>query len=218
MSQQPAYRRATDLPRTIPVFPLPGAILFPRGTLPLNIFEPRYLNMVDDVLSGARVVGMIQPVHADPMHPPLMEIGTLGRLIAFAETEDGRYLITLSGVTRFRVEQELEAGTPYRQVIASYSEFGDDLTGEGGLGVDRDRLTTALERYGAAHGFNIDWAAVHETPPEALVHAVATLCPFDVAAKQALLEAPTLVDCAHALITILETDAAQRDGPSPSLQ
>ncbi|MGE3248688.1 MAG: LON peptidase substrate-binding domain-containing protein [Hyphomonadaceae bacterium] len=211
----PTARRTSELPRTIPVFPLGGAILFPRGTLPLNIFEPRYLNMVDDALAGTRVIGMIQPAHGDPMHPPLMEIGTLGRVTAFAETDDGRYLITLSGLARFRVEQEIEAGTPYRQVIATYEDYADDLrAAEGGLGVDRERLSAALAQYGAARGFKIDWSAVDEAAPEALVHAVATLCPFDIAAKQALLEAPTLTERAAALIAILETDSG-RDGASP---
>ncbi|MGE0827872.1 MAG: LON peptidase substrate-binding domain-containing protein [Hyphomonadaceae bacterium] len=212
------YRKPTDLPRAIPIFPLSGAILFPRGTLPLNIFEPRYLNMIDDALAGDRVIGMIQPAGRGAPIPPILDIGTLGRITAFAETEDGRYLITLTGIARFRVAQEIESGAPYRKVIADYSAFADDFDAGGGtFDVDRTQLADALMRYSDAMGFKIDWSAVEEAAPEALVHAVASLCPFDPIAKQALLEAPTLSERAAALIVLLESGAedAGRGTASP---
>lgn len=211
------YRKISDLPRTIPVFPLAGALLLPQDTLPLNIFEPRYLNMIDDALAGERVIGMIQPAHPDPARPPLSEVGTLGKITSFAETEDGRYLITLSGVCRFRVAAELEAGTPYRQINASYDDYADDMRPKSGpWSIDKQRLTAALERYGRHHGFAVDWAVVDKAAPEALVNAVATLCPFDIAAKQHLLEAHTIEDRAAALIALLEIDS--EPGPENRIQ
>jgi len=211
------YRKASDLPRTIPVFPLAGALLLPRDTLPLNIFEPRYLNMLDDALAGERVIGMIQPANADTMKPSLAEVGTLGKVTSFAETEDGRYLITLSGICRFRVAGELEAGTPYRQINADYDAFSADLDAPSVHGlIDKARLTDALARYGEVRGFKVDWKVVEDAAPEALVNAVATTCPLDVAAKQALLEAPSVEDRAAALIAILEIES--RDGSESRLQ
>ncbi|NWG53140.1 MAG: LON peptidase substrate-binding domain-containing protein [Hydrogenophilaceae bacterium] len=202
------YRKISDLPRTIPVFPLAGALLLPQDSLPLNIFEPRYLNMVDDALAGERVIGMIQPALPDPTKPPLAEVGTLGKITSFAETDDGRYLITLQGVCRFRVAAELEAGTPYRQINAAYDDFADDMRRKSGpWKIDKTRLAKALERYGRARGFAVDWKIVDGAAPEALVNAVATICPFDVTAKQHLLEAHTIEDRAATLIALLEIDA-----------
>ncbi|MBI1186400.1 MAG: peptidase S16 [Alphaproteobacteria bacterium] len=202
------YRKIGDLPRTIPVFPLTGALLLPHDTLPLNIFEPRYLNMIDDALAGERVIGMIQPAEPDPAQPPLSEVGTLGKITSFAETEDGRYLITLSGICRFRVAAELEAGTPYRQINAVYDDFADDMRRQAGpWAIDKPRLTAALERYGRLRGFAVDWEVVEKAAPEALVNAVATLCPFGAAAKQHLLEASTIEDRAAALIALLEIES-----------
>ncbi len=196
------YRKPADLPQTIPLFPLTGAIVFPRGLLPLNIFEPRYLNMVDDALASERVIGMIQP--SDEEQPPhLTAVGTAGRITAFAETEDGRYLITLTGLCRFRIARELNASTPYRRAIVAYDEFGEDLKVPE-TGIDRDKLRFALRRYVDLHGFKADWSAVDEAPPEQLVNAVSTLCPFDAPSKQALLEAPSLTDRCAALIALLE--------------
>jgi uncharacterized protein len=201
------YRKPQDLPEAIPIFPLPGAILLPRSTLPLNIFEPRYLNMVDDALAGKRLIGMIQPIDRAST-PAVADIGGLGRITTFAETEDGRYLITLTGIARFRVAQELTPDTPYRQVRADYSAFAHDLTPPGfEAPIDRDQLRQALRRYVDMHGFETDWSAVDEAPPEALVHAVASLCPFDALAKQALLEANTLADRCSTLIALLEMSA-----------
>ncbi len=209
------YRKPQDLPENIPIFPLNGAILLPRSTLPLNIFEPRYLNMVDDALAGKRLIGMIQPV--DHAHAPAVaNVGGLGRITTFAETDDGRYLITLTGIARFRVVGELKADTPYRQVRADFTPFGHDLTAPGfEANIDRDRLRQALRRYVDMHGFETDWSAVDEAPPEALVHAVASLCPFDALAKQALLEADTLTERCSTLIALLEMSAEPGGAEGP---
>jgi hypothetical protein len=211
------YRKPQDLPATIPVFPLTGAILLPRAVLPLNIFEPRYLNMVDDALGGARLIGMVQPADGGVgiQEPQLCEIGGLGRITSFAETDDGRYLISLTGICRFRLTEELNAGTPYRQVLAGYDDYAADLAASGvDAAIDRDNLRDALRRYVDAHGFEADWSAVDDAPPEALVNAIAALCPFDPAAKQALLEARDLRERCSALITLLELDA----GPGGLMQ
>lgn len=215
------YRKPQDLPETIPVFPLTGAILLPRSTLPLNIFEPRYLNMIDDALGGRRLIGMVQPSAAGmgAVEPRLSAIGGVGRITTFAETEDGRYLITLTGICRFEIVAELSASTPYRQVEARYTPFAQDLTAPGIEAViDRERLRGALRRYVDVHGFETDWSAVDGAPPEALVHAIAALCPFDAQAKQALLEAPDLGARCATLIALLEMEAGGDGGARGSLQ
>ncbi|MBI1252094.1 MAG: peptidase S16 [Alphaproteobacteria bacterium] len=201
------YRKPSDLPATAALFPLSGAILFPRGQLPLNVFEPRYLNMVDDALASDRIIGMIQPLSegGTPGRPALAGVGTLGRITSFAETEDGRYLITLTGVSRFRVTQELETTTPYRRASVTYDWFASDLyPPERGLNIDRERLRLALQAFVDQHGYEADWDAVDAAEPEMLVHAIAALCPFDPAAKQALLESETIADRCAALIALLE--------------
>ncbi|MGE3142432.1 MAG: LON peptidase substrate-binding domain-containing protein [Hyphomonadaceae bacterium] len=209
------YRKPGDLPARIPLFPLAGAIVFPRGELPLNIFEPRYLNMVDDALRGDRVIGMIQPASDAPSmrafashDPPLAEVGAVGRITTFAETEDGRYLITLTGLCRFRLENEISAQTPYRQALVDYAPFAEDLKAPGRIRIDREKLRQALRRYVDTHGFQADWSAVDKAPTEALVNSVSALCPFDAPAKQALLEAQTISDRCAALIALLELGAA----------
>ena len=215
------FRKPEDLPRMIPIFPLPGALLLPRTELPLNIFEPRYLNMIDDALSGDRLIGMIQPTPSarDPMHPDLCDVGCVGRITTFSETDDGRYLITLTGVCRYRAARELDAKTPYRQVEAAYDDFGDDLLPSHQTErIDRARLSTSLRHYVEANGFKADWGAVEEAPAEALVNALATLCPFEPEEKQALLEAPDLRARCDALITLLEIDSAGSGAPPSSVQ
>lgn len=211
------YRKPADLPQAIALFPLPGAIMFPRGALPLNIFEPRYLNMVDDALASERLIGMIQPAAGEEhvLSPALSEIGTVGRITSFSETEDGRYLITLTGVCRFRVGRELPTAMPYRQALVEYDEFAGDLS-PALADIDRDKLRFALRAYVDSKGYKTDWSAVDDAPSEALVNAVSTLCPFDPPAKQALLEARSLEDRCHALIALLECDA--RDDGERKLQ
>src|SRR5579884_460576 len=187
------YRGPADLPGTIPVFPLPGALLLPRGQMPLNIFEPRYLAMIDDALrSGHRLIGMIQP---DPAHPSadenkpnLFQVGCVGRLTQFAESGDGRYLIQLTGIARFRIESELVVDTPYRQCKVTYQPFVGDFTArKGEEEVDRKALLRALSAFLKARSLKADWEGIENAPNEALVNALAMMSPYDTAEKQAML-------------------------------
>lgn len=204
------YRKPSDLPQTLALFPLTNALVFPRGLLQLNIFEPRYLNMVDDALGSERLIGMIQPNAGEEKEavPELSEIGCVGRITQFSETDDGRYLITLTGVARFQLMQEMEVDTPYRQAIVSFEKFAGDFRADAGAGIDRAYLTRALKTYASLHGFNVDWSSVDQAPMEQVINVAAQLCPFDPVAKQALLEAVSLEDRARALIALLEWDAA----------
>jgi Lon protease-like protein len=209
------YRGGADLPEIIPVFPLPGALLLPRGQLPLNIFEPRYLAMVDDSMrDGHRVIGMIQP---DPTHqgsedkPNLFKIGCVGRITQLAETGDGRYLMQLTGVARFRIEQELSVATAYRQCRVSYVPFADDFVArKGEEAVDRKALLEALSAFLKANNLKTDWAGIESAPNEALVNALAMMSPYGTAEKQALLEAPDLKTRAEILIAVTEMELAKK--------
>lgn len=207
------FRKPADLPQQIALFPLEGAILLPRGVLALNIFEPRYLNMVDDALGGERLIGMIQPATGEEGEaiPELADVGTVGRITTFSETEDGRYLITLTGVARFHMHQELKAGTPYRQALVSYDAYASDFTAAADMGIDRPALIAALKTYAALHGFQVDWQSVEEAPTETVINVAAQICPFDPAAKQALLETVTLPERARALMALLAWDVASGD-------
>ena len=211
------YRKPADLPQTIPLFPLAGALLFPRGALSLNVFEPRYLNMVDDALAGERLIGLIQPATGEESEttPQLAEVGAVGRITSFTETDDGRYFVTLTGVCRFTLEREIEANSPYRQALVSYDQFAGDFAQAPGRGIDRDQLMVSLRAYAALHGFQVDWSAVDRAPIETVVNLAAQLCPFDPAAKQALLEAVSLEQRCRALIALLEWDSAAGDQQRP---
>ncbi|MDZ4364476.1 LON peptidase substrate-binding domain-containing protein [Brevundimonas sp.] len=211
------YVKAADLPQVIPVFPLPGAILLPRGQLPLNIFEPRYLNMIDDAMAGDRVIGMVQSTGGDPAQPSLSPVGCAGRITSFAETSDGRYLITLTGVCRFRLAGEMPGPSPYRQARADFAPFELDLTApEADAPFERDAFMDALRLYLESRGLDIDWDTAHGAPSEALINSLSMALPFDPAEKQALLEALTLTDRAEALTALLRIDAADLgDGDSP---
>jgi Lon protease-like protein len=217
----PGYRRIADLPQLIPIFPLDGALLLPGGELPLQIFEPRYLNMVDDVMAGDRVIGMIQTKGGDRQRPTLADVGCLGRITSYAETADGRYLITLTGVCRFRPGEELNLATPYRQVRAGYESFEDDLASDNEKAEApeeiRDRFAKALKRYLNHRELDIDWETATTAPLEPLVNSLAMGLPFDPAEKQALLEAPHLTDRFQALTTLLEIDCLDDgdDAPHP---
>jgi Lon protease-like protein len=205
----PGYRRAADLPQLIPLFPLDGALLLPGGELPLQIFEPRYLNMVDDVMAGDRVVGMIQTKGGERSRPRLADVGCLGRITSYAETADGRYLITLTGICRFEPGEELNLRTPYRQARARYDRFEDDLDeadAEEAPQAIRDRFAKALKAYLNHRELDIDWETATTAPLEPLVNSLAMGLPFDRAEKQALLEAPALTDRFEALTTLLEID------------
>jgi Lon protease-like protein len=214
------YFKTADLPGLIPVFPLDGALLLPGGQLPLQIFEPRYLNMVDDAMSGGRLIGMIQTREGgERMNPFLAEVGCAGRITSYAETGDGRYLITLSGICRFAVVQELTAVTPYRQVRADFDRFAADLDGEDQpIAFDRASFMAALKKYLDHKGLSVEWQAVNAAPAGALVNSLAQGLPLDPAEKQALLEAMTLEDRRKALCAMLAIDAAEDDDEPPSVQ
>ena len=215
------YVKAADLPQVIPVFPLPGAILLPRGQLPLNIFEPRYLNMVDDAMAGDRIIGMIQPQSGSSRLPNLSPVGCAGRITSFAETSDGRYLITLTGCARFRLASELPAQTPYRQIRADFGPFEDDLAAPpvDDIGLDRDGLLDALRAYLETRGLDIDWDTAETAPPEALINSLSMALPFEPPEKQALLEAPGLIDRSAVLTALLTIDAASDgEGDAPLMQ
>jgi hypothetical protein len=199
------YRKPADLPQTIALFPLNGAILFPRGVLALNIFEPRYLNMIDDALGAERMIGIIQPSTGedDEPIPELSDVGTLGRITSFAETDDGRYLVTLTGVCRFTYGRELD-GKPYRQALVTYDDFADDFTVSPGGTIDRAKLISSLRTYANLHGYQVDWVSVEQAPTETVINVAAQICPFDPAAKQALLESQTLEQRCEALIALVE--------------
>ncbi len=180
-----------DLPRVIPVFPLPGALLLPGGQLPLHIFEPRYRDMVRDSIAAERIIGMIQP--RDPENrvelPEIYPIGCAGRITAFRETEEGRYYITLKGICRFGVLEEIEAETSYRQTLVSYAKYRSDLQPVDTQHVDRDKLMPALRSFLELHKVDVDWETLEEVPDESLVRSLAMNCPFEPSEKQALLEA-----------------------------
>ena len=198
---------AADLPQTIPVFPLPGALLLPRARLPLHIFEPRYLAMLDDTLKTShRLIGMIQPREVPGSDKKkLHSIGCAGRLTGFSETEDGRYMITLSGISRFRVQAELEGFTPYIRCDVDWLGFERDLGGtERDSGFDRDRLLAILDRYFEAQNLTTDRDALKDAEDELLINSLSMLCPFDPEDKQALLEAPSLATRRETLITLME--------------
>ena len=208
-----------DLPGTLPVFPLTGVLLLPRGRLPLNIFEPRYLNMLDDVMAGDRMIGMIQTrAGGDRQRPKLADVGCLGRVTSFAETSDGRYLITLTGVCRFDAGAELPLPTPYRQLRARYDRFETDLTDQTEAEAPkaaRARFAKALKRYLNRRELDIDWETAETAPLEALVNSLAMGLPFGAAEKQALLEAAALADRFETLATLLEIDGLD-DGEDQS--
>jgi uncharacterized protein len=214
------YRKLSDLPALIPVFPLDGALLLPGCQLPLQIFEPRYLNMVDDAMSGERIIGMIQTVPGgERTHPRLADVGCAGRITAYAETGDGRYLITLTGVCRFDAGEELDAGTPYRQVRPDFARFAADLEAEEDeISFDRGKFLGVLRRYLDHKGLGVEWEAARQAPGGALINSLAMGLPLDAPEKQALLEAPTLAERHRVLAALLEIDAAADDDEPPPLQ
>jgi len=207
------FRRAADLPQVIPVFPLDGALLLPGGELPLQIFEPRYLNMIDDVMGGDRMIGMIQTrPGGDRSRPALAKVGCAGRITSFAETSDGRYLITLTGLCRFEPGEELTMNLPYRQVRANYHPFEGDLAEDEAATApteERERFARALKRYLNRRELDIDWDTASAAPLEALVNSLAMGLPFDPLEKQALLQAPDLAGRFDVLTVLLEIDSAE---------
>ena len=212
------YSKLTDLPQTAPLFPLDGVLLLPRGQLPLNVFEPRYLNMIDDVMGGDRVIGIVQTVAGgERTRPALAAVGCLGRVTSFSETGDGRYLITLTGVGRFRLGPELNMPTPYRQARLDYAPYAADLDPAPDLAGSRPLLLSALKAYLERRELGVDWTAAESAPLEALVNSLGMALPFDAPEKQALLEAEDLPERLHALVALLRIGAAagEDDDPPP---
>jgi Lon protease-like protein len=224
MPMNAVYRGPADLPETIPVFPLAGALLLPRGQMPLNIFEPRYLEMVDDALRDShRLIGMIQPdsAHSESAErPSLYKVGCVGRITQLAETGDARYLLQLTGVARYRVVEELKVATAYRQCVVDFTAFGDDFVARRGEElVDRKAVLDALTAFLKANNLKADWQGVENAPNEALVNALAMMSPFDPAEKQAMLEAPDLKTRAEILVAVTEIALAKsRTEGDPPLQ
>lgn len=201
------YRKLSDLPEILPVFPLAGVLLFPRWSLPLNIFEPRYLNMIDDAMRGARMIGMIQSQGGDPAAPEIATTGCAGRITSYSETDDGRYLISLSGICRFAVAQELAVETPYRQIRPDWETYADDLVSPAESSLpERPELVQSLKRYTQINAMEVDWDAVENAPMETLINALCAGCPFGTLEKQALLEAPSVTERAATLIALLDMD------------
>jgi len=204
-----------DLPVTIPLFPLSGALLLPRARLPLNIFEPRYLAMLEDVLkSSHRLIGMVQPLEApsDNGSPRLHRVGCAGRVVAFSETKDGRYRITLGGVSRFRLSELQQGFTPYMRGDADWSGFHRDLGDEEkDPTLERPEFFDLLGRFFRATGLNSDWSSLETTDNEMLINSLSMLCPFDVEDKQALLEAPTLVQRRETLVSLINFAMAAKN-------
>jgi hypothetical protein len=211
------HPRGEDLPGEFPVFPLPGALLLPRGKLPLRIFEPRYVAMTEDSLSQKRMFGMIQP---DPTGtetengPALFHVGCLERLSSFTETDEGHYLITLTGLIRFAVTAEVEMGRGYRRVRGDFAPYLADLDLEPrSIDISRERLLAALRGYFAHRGIELNWDAIKRLPDDMLVVTLAMVAPFEPAEKQALLEAPNEVERASALLALLQMGALGPDTP-----
>ena len=222
MSINKAYAGPQDMPHIIGMFPLSGALLLPRGQIPLNIFEPRYLQMIDDAMRSHRIIGMIQPVadaRAEAEKPPLQGVGCAGRITQLAETGDGRYVLTLSGIARFRVEEELAVMTPYRQCRVFFGPFADDfIASHGEAEVDREGVLRSLKDFASANKLKVDWDSINEAPNEALVNALSMMSPFGPKEKQALLEAADLRLRADVLIAISEMEVAKSSRTSTSLQ
>ncbi|MEO9823338.1 MAG: LON peptidase substrate-binding domain-containing protein [Paracoccaceae bacterium] len=198
---------ASDLPRTLPIFPLPGALLLPRARLPLHIFEPRYLSMLDDALKTSdRLVGMIQPREGPPSgKSSLHAIGCAGRVTGFSETEDGRYMITLAGISRFRVVKEVEGFQPYRRCAVNWDSFERDLGGtEHDTAFDRDSFFSSLKQFFETEELKTDWESLKEADDELLINSLSMLCPFEPEDKQALLEAPSLETRRETLVTLIQ--------------
>lgn len=218
------YRKAEDLPRLLALFPLRGVILLPGSTLPLNVFEPRYLTLVDDVLGGDRLIGIVQPDRAegesespDGKDVRLRPVGSIGRITSFSEADDGRYLITLTGIARFEISDEEASEKPYRMARISLVRFADDLVrGEGEDDVDRERLLAVLKTYLEVNQLSADWDSINRSSNELLVNTLSMISPYGPEEKQALLEAETLKARSEVLIALAEMELASRDNGSGS--
>jgi Lon protease-like protein len=206
-----------DLPGVIPIFPLPGALMLPRARLPLHIFEPRYLAMIEDCMkTPERLIGMIQPYDAPGEAGKLHSIGCAGRLSAFSETDDGRYMVTLAGISRYRVIREIDGFTPYRRCEVAWTGFDRDRGPfESDEGLNREKFMNLLGRFFRSRGLSTDWESIREAEDELLINSLSMLVPFEPEDKQALLEAPTLVTRRETLVTLLEFALRAGDGDEP---
>ncbi|MGZ5913809.1 MAG: LON peptidase substrate-binding domain-containing protein [Hyphomicrobium sp.] len=228
MSPIDRYRRPADLTPRIPIFPLRGAILLPRATLPLNVFEPRYLEMVDDVMSGDRLIGIIQPAagaSSDDEESPLVDsvglrrVGCVGRVTNYQEVDHARLVITLTGITRYEILDEAVTDLPYRVASVSYDRFASDLNeGLGEDQVDRSNLLRVLRSYLDANKLEADWAAIQRASSEFLINALCVMCPYGPEEKQALLEADDLKRRADVLVALAEMELASSGGSGNTLQ
>jgi uncharacterized protein len=209
------YNKLADLPQTLDVFPLTGALLLPRGQWTFNVFEPRYLELIDAALSGTRLIGMIQPTQNEEkfLKPQLAAIGSAGRITGYEETPDGRYIVTLTGICRFRIVEELTTETPYRRVTPDFAPFLGDLQPVNEAGFPREQLLAVLKDYLVRNDLKADWKNIFAAPPETLVNALAMLCPFEANEKQALLEAPSWDERVDTLIALMEMANAGPQGP-----
>jgi uncharacterized protein len=208
-----AYAGPQDMPETLPVFPLSGALLLPRGQMPLNIFEPRYMAMIDFALQHDRLIGMLQPNPDRSDTGQFYDIGCAGRITQFAETGDGRYILTLTGIARFRVARQRSERTPFLQFNVDWHAFADDYEARAGEdAVDRTAVIKALKSFSEANSVPVDWDSVKEAPNEALVNALSMMAPYGVREKQALLEAPTLKERGEMLVAITEMELAKASG------
>ena len=224
------YRRPADLPPRIPVFPLRGAILLPRSTLPLNVFEPRYLAMLDDVMAGPRIIGIIQPQGGESKSGEgrespegksqgLRRVGCAGRVTSYQELDDGRLTIGITGIARFEVVGEAATETPYRIMSVSYDRFASDLShGLGEEQVDRVKLLAALKDYLERSQLKADWSVIERASSEFLINALCVMSPYGPEEKQALLEAADLKSRAEVLVALAEMELAAQGGSGGTLQ
>lgn len=200
MERNPYAPEFSELPGTLPIFPLSGVLLLPTGNLPLNVFEPRYLDMVNDAMAGNRMIGMVQPRSSSEIY----QVGCAGKITEFHETPDGRFLITLNGISRFRIAEELKATTRYRQVKTNWNGFEEDLLAVRHLDIDRAKLHMLLQPYFAGQELTCDWHKIQEASDRRLITCLSMICPFEAEEKQALLEAPCGKSRAQIFMTMLE--------------
>ena len=206
MSRSPFDPTIDRLPRILPIFPLGGALLLPGGRLPLNIFEPRYLAMIQDSLKGERTIGMVQPREGEETAaaPALYRLGCAGRIVSFDETDDGRYHIALSGLCRFEIMEELASMNGYRRVVPDFAPYYDDVKSAADGSIERDSLIACVRSYFKLHNINADWKAIEAASDERLVTTLAMACPFEPSEKQAILEARDLAERGRVMTTLFE--------------
>ncbi len=207
MASNPFAPDFQDLPQTLPIFPLPGVLLLPRGQLPLNIFEPRHLNMVEDAMRSDRLIGMIQPQEDGEIY----KTGCAGKITSFDEQDDGRFLITLTGICRFDVAEELDVIREYRRVSPDWGPYQEDIDGKDCLALDRERLLPLLKTFFDMHDLTCSWEHIEQAPDQKLITCLSMICPLDPGEKQALLESPCCTARAKLFTTMLEMAVKGRD-------